>query len=156
VPDLRLLPPRAAERRLTALSLHPRMAGQGPRVLAQQPAAGTAIERGSRVDVWLSAPPDSSGGGLPNLVGLAVRQALRELTVRQVPVRITGHGFVVRQFPEPGTPLPLDAPCLLTCEPRPSASAGEVPLPGLLAQRFTGREAANSGDPKTRFAGVSP
>jgi membrane peptidoglycan carboxypeptidase len=155
VPDLRLLPPRAAERRLTALSLRPRLAGQGPRVLAQQPAAGTAIERGSRVEVWLSAPPDSSGGTLPNLVGLAVRQALRELSVRQVPVRITGHGFVVHQFPGPGTALPLPTPCLLTCEPRPSAAA-EAPLWGLLAQRLAGREPADSGDRKTRFAGVSP
>jgi len=124
VPDLRLLPRRAAERRLAGLGLRPGFSGDGPRVLAQDPVAGTAVERGSRIDVWLTAPADSSGRELPDLVGLAVREALRQLTRRQVPARIQGHGVVVRQSPLKGTPLPLSAPCLLVCEPRPVKEDG--------------------------------
>jgi cell division protein FtsI/penicillin-binding protein 2 len=117
VPDLRLLPPRAAEERLAALTLHARFLGSGSRVLAQRPAAGAAVERGARVDVWLSPPDDSTGTTLPDLAGLSVREALRQLGLRQVPARIVGHGIVVRQDPPPGAPLPLKRPCVLTCAP---------------------------------------
>jgi hypothetical protein len=48
---------------------------------------------------------------------MSVRQALRELSLRQVPVSIVGHGIVVRQEPAAGTGLPLRGACVLTCEP---------------------------------------
>jgi stage V sporulation protein D (sporulation-specific penicillin-binding protein) len=118
VPDLRMLPPDAADRRLASLGLHPVFQGHGPRVLAQEPVAGIATERGSRVDVWLAAPADSSGQTLPDLAGHPVREALRELDRRQVLARLVGHGTVVRMSPPPGTPLPLAEPCVLICEPR--------------------------------------
>ncbi len=136
VPDLRLLPPGAAERRLAGYGLRARFAGAGPRVLAQEPAAGAAVERGAAVAVWLSAPEDSSGTSLPSLVGLSVRLALRQLTLRQVAVQIVGHGTVVRQMPAAGARLPLDGPCVLYCEPglampapagEGAAVAGRVP-----------------------------
>jgi stage V sporulation protein D (sporulation-specific penicillin-binding protein) len=117
VPDLRLLPPGAAERQLAGYGLHARFAGAGPRVLAQDPEAGAAVERGAAVAVWLSAPEDSSGRSLPSLVGLSVRVALRQLRLRQVAVEIVGHGMVVRQTPAAGARLPLDGPCVLHCEP---------------------------------------
>ena len=146
VPDLRLLPPRAAERTLAGLTLHGRFEGDGPRVLAQQPAAGVAVERGSLVEVWLSAPGDSSGHTLPSVVGLTVREALRELTRRQVPARIAGHGVVVRQRPEPGKALPLQRPCVLYCEPGhvrvPSAVAVSDP-PALDSLALAGRVEAD-------------
>ena len=118
VPDLRLLPRRAAERSLASLTLHGRFNGEGPRVLAQVPAAGVAVERGARVEVWLAAGSDSAETSLPDLLGLTVREAMRELSRRQVQARIVGHGSVVRQSPAPGTSLPLSGPCLLRCEPR--------------------------------------
>ena len=121
VPDLRLLPPRAVERELATLDLRVRFSGEGDRVLAQQPAAGVAVERGSRVEVWLAAPSDSSGAALPTLVGLTVRQALRELTRLQVAARVVGQGRVVRQDPPAGTPLPLSGTCVLRCELRSAA-----------------------------------
>jgi hypothetical protein len=118
VPDLRLLPKDAAERALAQLTLHGRFNGEGPRVLAQDPPAGVAVERGARVEVWLAAGTDSTETVLPNLVGLTFREAIRELTRREVVPRIVGHGLVVSQSPAPGTPLPLDGPCVLHCEPR--------------------------------------
>ena len=137
-PDLRLLPPREAERRLADYGLHARFEGEGPRVLSQVPAAGQPVERGAAVLAYLAAPTDSVGRSLPDLVGLTVREAMRRLTQRAVPVRITGSGTVTRQEPPPGTRLPLAGPCRLWCSPRetgnPQAATSNDPAP-LLAVR---------------------
>jgi len=123
VPDLRLLPPDTAERRLLDLGLRARLEGQGERVLAQSPVAGEAVERGASVTAWLEAPADSAGGALPDLLGLPVREALRRLTLCQLPARIEGRGVVVRQSPEPGARLPLKDPVRLWCEPHLTPAA---------------------------------
>lgn len=124
VPDLRLLTPRLAERTLEARGLMPHLHGEGDRVLAQLPAAGAAVERGAAVTLWLAAPQDSSGQVLPDLTGLPVREALRELGLRRVQPHIEGRGRVVRQSPAPGTRLPLGGPCRLWCEPGVEGGAG--------------------------------
>lgn len=123
-PDLRLLPPRQAERRLRDFGLHARFEGRGPRVLSQSPAAGQPVDRGGSVTAWLSPPGDSVHRTLPDLTGMPMREALRQLTVRQVRPRLSGHGLVVRQDPPPGTPLPLEGSCTLWCEV-PDAPARE-------------------------------
>ncbi|HET7226826.1 MAG TPA: penicillin-binding transpeptidase domain-containing protein [Candidatus Eisenbacteria bacterium] len=130
VPDVNLLPPHAAEARLEDAGLHAQWMGEGVRVLSQSPAAGEAVERGAGVTVWLSPPADSAGRVLPDLTGLAVREALRQLTVREVPARIEGAGVVVRQEPEPGTPLPLRGPCRLWCGPHEAVAAAHVTAGG--------------------------
>jgi cell division protein FtsI/penicillin-binding protein 2 len=119
VPDVALLPRLAAERALCALTLHGRFIGNGPRVITQEPAAGTAVERGARVDVYLAAGTDSAETTMPDLTGLAWRDAMRELNRRQVTIAsFQGHGLVIGQSPPAGTPLPLTSPCVLRCEPR--------------------------------------
>jgi len=123
VPDVRLLPARAAERRLAAHDLRARDAGQGTRVLTQEPAAGTAVERGAVVTLWLSAPEDARDRRLPDVTGLSVRAALRRLAPHQVAARIVGKGTVVRQSPGAGTRLPIAGPCVLTCEPGAATAA---------------------------------
>jgi cell division protein FtsI (penicillin-binding protein 3) len=117
VPDLRLLPPRTAQRELDDLDLASRFEGEGPRVLAQDPPAGSAVERGARIRLLLSAPQDSTSERLPNLEGLSVREALRRLTLCGVATRIVGQGVVVRQEPVAGTALPLRTRCTLHCQP---------------------------------------
>jgi cell division protein FtsI/penicillin-binding protein 2 len=129
VPDLRLLPARAAERRLAAFDLRARLAGRGARVLAQEPAAGTAAERGAAVTLWLSAPQEADGRSLPDLTGLTVRAALRRLAPHQVAARIVGKGTVVRQSPAPGTRLPIEGACVLYCEPGAAAAAARAGAP---------------------------
>lgn len=124
-PDLRLLPRGEAERRLRDYGLHARFEGAGTRVLSQQPAAGEPMDRGGLVVAWLSTPQDSSGRQLPDLTGLTVREALRQLSQRQVNASIVGRGLVVRQEPAPGSPLPLRRPCKLWCE-LPEASGGRL------------------------------
>jgi beta-lactam-binding protein with PASTA domain len=129
VPDLALLPKRAAERSLASLTLHGRFYGEGPRVLAQSPPAGVAVERGARVEVWLAAGTDSVETTLPDLVGRTVREAIRELNRREVVPRIVGHGLVVSQTPAGGTRLPLTGPCVLRCEEPRRASESPPPSP---------------------------
>jgi cell division protein FtsI/penicillin-binding protein 2 len=117
VPDLRLLPWRAAGDELEGLGLRARARGRGARVVAQEPTAGTALERGDQVVLWLEAGFDSAAHALPDLRGLSARDALRLLSQRLVPAQVVGSGLVARQSPEPGTPLPLGGPCVLVCEP---------------------------------------
>lgn len=114
-PDLRLLPADEARRRLREFGLNVRFEGQGPRVLSQAPAAGQPVERGMSVVAYLAAPADSSGRALPDLVGMSMRQAVRELSQRAVEMRIEGKGIVVRQDPPAGTPLPMSGRCRVWC-----------------------------------------
>jgi cell division protein FtsI/penicillin-binding protein 2 len=139
-PDLRLLPAREAERRLADYGLRARFEGVGPRVLSQQPPAGQPVERGSIVLAYLAAPQDSVGRALPDLVGLTLRDAVRRLSQRAVPMRITGNGIVTRQTPAPGTRLPLAGPCRLWCSPANDDAATErmgvlVPPPAVRMRR---------------------
>ncbi|MBI1798626.1 MAG: PASTA domain-containing protein, partial [Candidatus Eisenbacteria bacterium] len=116
VPDLHLLPPRDAERRLAEAGLRAHFEGDGARALSQLPAAGEAVERGASVSVWLSAPADSLGRRMPDLIGLAVREALRRLTLLEVSPHIQCHGLVARQSPAPGATLARGDRCDLWCE----------------------------------------
>jgi len=125
VPDVRLLPQHDAEDRLAGFDLRAHFEGVGPRALAQDPPAGAAVERGARVTVWLAAEPDSLGRRMPDLAGLATREALRRLTVLEVTARIEGHGVVVRQSPEAGSPLAERATCQLWCAPLEAGRATE-------------------------------
>lgn len=136
-PDLRLLPPAQAELRLRDFGLHARFEGQGARVLSQSPPAGQPVDRGGSVTAWLSPPADSVYARLPDLTGMPVREALRQLSVRQVTFRISGRGLVVRQEPAPGTSLPFDGTCRIWCEV-PDAAA--VIPPGARAALATARK----------------
>ena len=63
----------------------------------------------------------------------ALREALRRLSQRQVQSRVSGSGFVVRQEPAPGTPLPVAGGCRLWCE-----------VPESVARNRTGVNAASA------------
>ncbi|MEO5989320.1 MAG: PASTA domain-containing protein, partial [Candidatus Eisenbacteria bacterium] len=115
-PDLRLLPAEKARRILREYGLNVRFEGQGPRVLSHSPAAGQPVERGTTVVAFLAAPADSNGRTLPDLLGLSMRQAVRELSKRAVDMRISGKGIVVRQVPAAGVSLPMTGPCRVWCE----------------------------------------
>ena len=125
-PDLRLLPRRQAEQRLADFGLRASFEGSGPRVLSQSPAAGARVERGGAVVAYLSPPPDSIGRVLPSLIGLPIREALRQLSLRQVTVHLEGSGLVARQEPAPGTALPLAGGCRLWCVEPASASGPQA------------------------------
>jgi cell division protein FtsI/penicillin-binding protein 2 len=117
VPDLRLLQVASVTPRLAEYGLRARFRGMGARVLAQDPPAGRAIERGTSITVWLSPPADSAARVLPDLTGMSVREALRRLGSLAVRARIEGSGIVSRQDPAAGVPLPLPGECRLWCRP---------------------------------------
>jgi stage V sporulation protein D (sporulation-specific penicillin-binding protein) len=148
VPDLRLLPAREAERRLAAHDLRGRGAGQGTRVLTQEPAAGTEVERGAVVTLWLSRPEDARERRLPDLSGLPVRAALRKLAPHQVAARIVGNGTVVRQSPAAGTRLPLDGPCVIYCESGPSGASVDPGREGLIIDAVVADGSAAAAGPR--------
>ncbi len=142
VPDLRLLPPAEAERRLAANGLRARFEGEGPRALAQSPAAGGAVERGTGVVVWLSPPEDSASRRMPDLAGLAVREALRRLAPLGLRPRIEGRGLVVRQSPEAGAPLESGTSARLWCAPGVAEAPGDDGGLDAAAVSHEGRAAA--------------
>jgi len=139
VPDLRLLPPREADRRLAGFGLRAHFEGAGARALAQTPAAGQAIERGGSVTVWLSPPADSTSRVMPDLAGVAVRDAIRRLALLGVQPRIEGRGLVVRQEPVAGTPLGEDRRARLWCEPGVATLVSPAGTPALAAAASSSR-----------------
>lgn len=52
---------------------------------------------------------------MPFLVGMMLRDALRELGNRKVEVRLNGDGIVQNQWPKPGAPLVPGMTCYLSC-----------------------------------------
>ena len=60
-----------------------------------------------------------------------MREALRQLSLRQVTARIEGQGLVVRQDPPAGTPLPITGGVHLWCaipdaSTRPASTSAAV------------------------------
>jgi len=52
---------------------------------------------------------------VPDVVGFSLRQALQELSKRQIEARVEGDGAVVKQSPEPGLPVEPGMVCFLLC-----------------------------------------
>jgi cell division protein FtsI (penicillin-binding protein 3) len=69
----------------------------------------------------------AEGGGVPDVTGLSAREALTVLGRRQIPVRLSGAGFVVSQVPPPGAPLQPGEPVTLSLsESAPSVARAGV------------------------------
>jgi stage V sporulation protein D (sporulation-specific penicillin-binding protein) len=119
VPSVRALARARARDALSDAGFRARVDGNGARVLAQNPPAGMRAERGSLV--VLSTTPGASG--LPNVVGMTLRQAMTELAAVAVPAQIVGRGVVVRQDPPAGSAVARGKSCLLVCEERATLAA---------------------------------
>ncbi len=62
---------------------------------------------------------DSDGNLLvPDVRGMTVREAVKVFASYDLPLKLKGSGIVVRQTPQPNTPVTPDTDCLLECEPR--------------------------------------
>jgi len=121
VPGGRMLPVAQAREALADAGLRARIEGNGARVLAQVPAAGTRAEKGTVIA--LATVPEASA--LPNVVGLTVREALTQLAGVAAQAQVVGRGVVVRQEPAPGSPAVPGRACVLTCaEKEDLASVG--------------------------------
>jgi cell division protein FtsI/penicillin-binding protein 2 len=121
VPDVRLLPLSRAREALArvgyALRVSEGSAIDG-RIAIQTPEPGTAARKGMTIDVTLSDEVDGDAT-VPDLRGLALREALRQLSAQAIEVvRVRGSGAVVDQSLPPGATVPRGAKCTLTLSPR--------------------------------------
>lgn len=94
---------------VTRLGLSPQFEGSGDRVVSQHIDARKAI-----VQLSLSAATDTSQ--VPDVRGILLRQAVAQLTAAGLRVEISGSGTVVKQTPDPGTPLTPGGLCQVICE----------------------------------------
>lgn len=128
VPNLDGLDADQAIGLLTNRGLRAQTEGNGQRICHQLPPAGTLMECGKIVLVTLCPAPDDGDTDtkIPSLLGLTMRDAIRELQRRGLPVTVTGSGLVVEQTPRPGARLEQDAVCQLTCQPAGGQDAAVI------------------------------
>lgn len=102
VPDVTGLSADQAVSRLRAAKLEAVRLGAGARVTSQFPPPGAAIRAGGGVILYFGA-----GGrvAVPDLRGLTVAQAGKELGTLGLRMQVIGEGTVVDQIPLPGTPV---------------------------------------------------
>jgi beta-lactam-binding protein with PASTA domain len=146
VPDVRLLTAEAAIGRLAAAGLGARVTSEGERILTQDPLPGSQVA--GRTLVTLGRSP-LAGAVVPELRGLALRDALRQLRGAGIEVRVSGVGKVFRQEPPPGTLIERGAICRLALAPDRSPAASEAlatvtamaagPIPVALAEAAANR-----------------
>jgi cell division protein FtsI/penicillin-binding protein 2 len=100
--------------------------GTGGVVCHQQPGAGVLMARGERVLVSLCPAGDnrSSGTQIPSVVGMTLREAVRQLHRQGVQVKVSGSGVVTRQQPRAGSRVDPELICQLECTP--SGEGGDV------------------------------
>jgi serine/threonine-protein kinase len=116
VPDVAGIPAAEAGRLLRAAGLEPqiRLVRSGERagtVLSQQPGAGAEVAPSTSVTIVVAKAPPATSVTVPDLRGLTVaaaRRELRELGLRSTSVRVAASddaGTVVGQSPRAGTSL---------------------------------------------------
>lgn len=95
--------------------------GEGMLVSRQFPPAGAEVAPGTpiRVELYEDPPPVAAGEPIqvPALSGLTLRQAAEVLANMGLFVRFEGTGAVVRQDPQPGTPVPRGSRVQLWLQP---------------------------------------
>ncbi len=95
-----------------------RLEGTGERAVATVPAAGEAALPGTVVSIELTgAGADSAGALMPDLRGLSLRDALLRVRSAGSRAEVTGTGWVLSQYPDPGTLLAAGATCRVTLGP---------------------------------------
>ncbi len=114
VPDVRLLSPRAAVRRLRDAGFEARVIAGGDRVLSQDPLPGEQVSAGTMVTLGRSP---AKTGTVPELHGLALRDALRLLRGSGIEMRAAGFGWVADQSPPAGTPVSAGMVCRIVLAP---------------------------------------
>ena len=121
VPDVRLLPLSRAREALARAGYQIRVAEGSAidgRIALQAPEPGSAARKGGIVEVTLTAAAEG-GATVPDLRGLALREALLKLSAQAIEVgRVRGSGAVVEQSLPPGATVPKGVKCTLTLSPR--------------------------------------
>ena len=120
VPDVVGMGRSEVEAILNTAGLRFRYEGMGEVAMAQTPAAGAKVARGTTVIVYFGTEGmynlDSTTAVVPNLVGKSLKEAALLLGAKGLAVNPVGTGFVARQDPAPGTEVPLGAAVTLYLE----------------------------------------
>jgi PASTA domain len=108
IPDVRGASLATAKSRLHGFSVI--VEGSGSRVLAQVPIPGMRSVRGQLVRLSLG---EWRPGNMPDVQHCTLRDALLRLKDLGLEVEYRGQGRVLRQTPEPGTPVKAGESCTL-------------------------------------------
>jgi membrane peptidoglycan carboxypeptidase len=117
---------RIAEAAMRQLGVPPNIGAVPPVLVARHDANAPAITPHPVVngpETVVQAVEATEPGLMPDLRGLAAREAVKALTRLGMTARINGSGFVVEQSPEPGTPLASGEVSVLTLGRRPVVPA---------------------------------
>ena len=104
---------------LEKLGLDVEREGKGDFVVEQNPAPGERVEPHATITLNLFEIEKSavtSAAKMPNLVGLAAREALQKITRLNLDVTIRGNGRVVRQYPGAGAHVAPGMRCEIECQ----------------------------------------
>lgn len=94
VPDLVGHPANEVDSLLPNLDLKVKTVNSGELIIAQQPAAGTSLQSGEQLLLFLGSEAATASDSPDNVVGLSLRQALVRLAQQGYEVEIKGSGLV--------------------------------------------------------------
>jgi membrane peptidoglycan carboxypeptidase len=115
VPDLRGLATAAAVERLDRCGLRATVVHQNAQVLVQEPRPGATVRPGTAVALYGEA---GLAEHVPDVTGLTLREAMRELRPTGLEIKALGSGVIVEQTPLAGSPLPAQGTCRLVLASR--------------------------------------
>lgn len=117
VPDLKGRKVQTAIQVLKELHIDFTLEGAGDVIVQQNSDAANGQGR-PKVRLTRGTYMNESGFvDMPHLVGMPIRQAVTELAIRNLDVKIIGSGDVIRQDPSAGAKIKSGARCLLECQP---------------------------------------
>ncbi|HML49333.1 MAG TPA: PASTA domain-containing protein, partial [Clostridia bacterium] len=105
VPDLAGLTVQEATKRLKELGLTTVTDGSETTVLSQMPVAGATLWSGSQVMLYVregGVPDAQTLVQVPDVSGLSILEANRQLRARKLVLEISGNGLAAKQVPAAG------------------------------------------------------
>lgn len=120
LPSMKGLTSIDAANKLRALGLNSQIVGDPAVVMKQFPLAGAELNRGSNVTLYTNTFTAAHGDSIsvPNLTGVALREAVQNLVQANLKVKVSGSGIVETQNPEPGTLVVCGTVCEIACRKR--------------------------------------
>jgi beta-lactam-binding protein with PASTA domain len=118
VPNLSGLAKPTALALLQKRELAAQLEGDGLHVYHQQPQAGVLVARGETVLVGLGKLEKrrAKDSKVPYVIGMTLREAIRQLKQKGLAATFAGSGLVIRQTPKAGSRVGQETVCKLECE----------------------------------------
>lgn len=121
-PDVRYLTVEAAENLLEKLTVDYEVKGDGEMVVEQawredDDRRVLILTTGHQKNEALEDPDREGYTRVPDVRGMSLRMAINKLYESGIAVRLKGSGYVVAQFPRPGSSIRNGETCVLQCKP---------------------------------------